>query len=80
MTTDEYVNPETLSDILTFEEVAKILRVSVNTVRRLTKQSTNPLIAINLSFTKKPMPRVRKEDLRIWLDTRPNRITNETSK
>ena len=78
MNTDEYVNPGTLGDILTLEEVAKILRVSVNTVKRFGKQPNNPLLIINLSFTKKPMPRVKKEDLKVWIDARPERTVNET--
>ena len=70
---EEYINPEAVADILTFEEVSKILRVSVNTVRRMTKRAENPLPVINLSTNKRHMPRIRKEDLQRWLDSIPNR-------
>lgn len=60
-------------ELLTYDEVAQILGVSVPTVRRYTKRELDPLPVKYLSPHR---PRVIKTELKEWIKSMPDPRTN----
>lgn len=67
----DYLSPETLGEVLTLDEVSKILKLSISSIRRMVKRKDNPLPSVNLADkdSQKPMPRVLKTELMNYLNT-----------
>lgn len=60
---------DTYPDLLTLKEVAEILKISVETSRRLAKRKDNPLPTVHVTSR---TPRVLKRDLLLWLKSQPD--------
>lgn len=54
-------------ELLTYKQVAEILRVSKATVNRYSKQEVNPLPVLYLNPLTKRSPRIKKTDLKEWI-------------
>lgn len=65
-------NMENNSELLTYEEVAQILKVTVSTINRYTKRKKNPLAVTYLSPENKKNPRISRTELDKFIQDNKN--------
>lgn len=63
---------QVLPEILTLDDVAKVLKTTKNTVRRYTQRADYPLKKFYLSPDSKKSPRILKKDLLEFLESMPD--------